>query len=130
MSKFKTLIPETLFLAGSFVYWFFEGALYNPLAIVITLIFLQQIIFKNAFLGILIGGFTALICTYIFFAALSELSEFNSFSPQAQQLLLGSLLLLLPALINASLMLRNYIQAFKGPEPSKHRLSDSKADFS
>lgn len=115
MSKLKINIPETLFLVGTLVYWLLEGALYNPLAMIFSLIFLQQIIFKNAYLGVFIASILLLISSYASLAVFSELLEFPNFNPEAGQLLLGAVIILGPITFFAIQMLRSYLKNLRKP---------------
>jgi len=57
----------------------------NPIAIVLIVILVFQLLFKSPIIGILIPFFLILSCLYMLAALISEFNEFPTFNAEAKQ---------------------------------------------
>lgn len=110
MPKLPRDISEILFLIATLIFWMMEGEVYHPLAIFLSLVFVQQIYFQNKLAGIFISGLLILSSIFFSFALISELAEFPIFDTDAQNLVLGGISVLIPIALNALMMLRKYLR--------------------
>lgn len=109
--KFRPILkvlPEILFALSSLVFWIAEGEVWNPWAIGIFLIFIQQIVWQNALLGRYLAGSISLISLFLLLALGSEFIEFERVNTPALELLLGGLLIIGSSFIASIYMLRKY----------------------
>ena len=110
MPKLPRDLSEILFLIATLLFWIFEGELLYPLAIILSLVFIQQIYFQNKLAGVIISGLILLGSLFFSFALISELIEFPIFDTDAQNLVLGGISVLVPIALNALIMLRKYLR--------------------
>lgn len=89
----KTRIPELILIGATLFYWVSTAVLFNPVAIVIMLVLLFQLKFKNKIAGVILSSLLLLICTYMLLALGSELSEFPTFNADAGRMLFVGLML-------------------------------------
>jgi hypothetical protein len=88
------LTPEFYLILATLYYWILTANLFNPIAILLLLVLLFQLIYKKFASGIIIASIFILINLYMVFALLSELSEFTEPSENYNKLLIfGSLFL-------------------------------------
>lgn len=109
LKKLLPYLPEFLFLDATIFYWFAEGVVIKPLAIVLFAIMLQQLLFRGKISGLIISSVGILIGLYLLLALFSELNEFTVFSTQAQELLFGGLGLCLSLLTLSIYMFKKYL---------------------
>ena len=105
-------LPEYLLLGAVFFYWVSAGIAMNPVAIVLTLVLILQLIFKNLFLGIALPSLLILASVYMLLALMSELNEFGSFNAEARHLLLVGSSFFLATLFVSGLMLYKYLSMY------------------
>lgn len=104
-------LPEFLLIAAFVFYWRSAGIVFNPIAIVLIVILVLRIIFKNRIVGLLIPGFLILTCLYMLMALLSEFNEFTTFNAAAKKLLFVGLAYFISTMIVAGIMIYNYSRA-------------------
>lgn len=111
LKKLLLYLPEFLFLDATIIYWFAEGLVFNPLAIILFVIMLQQLLFRARVSGLIISSAGLLIGLYLLLALFSELSEFATFNSQAQELLAGGLALCLSLITLSTFMFKKYLSS-------------------
>ena len=84
--KSASLLPEIYLLASVIFYYISTASILNIVAIILFVIVAQQLYFKNALAGIVIGTIFLLINLYLILALVSELSEFTSFNSNGLKL--------------------------------------------
>jgi hypothetical protein len=111
MKKYLLLLPEFVVLALS-IYWFLENLLgnnhINYIALVVCLIVISQIIFKNKFTGIFIATIVAAFSLFMILAVLSEFYKFPVVNSEAVKLLLIGMLLCFSGLLSSGVMFYKY----------------------
>ena len=108
MSKLKQIalqIPEYLLLAAVIFYWGSAGWGVNYIAIVLLVVLILQIIFKNRIVGIIIPSILIFTCLYMLLALFSEFREFPSFNAEAQQLLFVGLSYFIGTILVSGIMI-------------------------
>lgn len=80
----------------------------NPIFIVLALIIVIQIIFKNKGVGLIMGGLVILISLFMIFPLLSKFSEFTTFNASAAQLLFVGLALIIFNMFAGGLMIYKF----------------------
>ncbi len=101
-------IPEYLLIAAVLFYWMSAGLVINYIAIVLLVIIILQMIYKNKVIGIIIPTIMILTCFYMILALLSEVREFPSFNTEAQTLLFVGLAYFLITIIASIVMIIKY----------------------
>lgn len=106
MTKLKRILevaPEYVLLTSVLFYWI-SSSLSNPIAIVLLVVIVLQLIFKNKMAGFFIGMSLLMFTVYMFMALFSELNELPEFDSSATRLLvIGTLYL--SVTLTASIML-------------------------
>ena len=87
MKKVKQYIPETYLILTILYYWFLTANLFNWFAIVLLAVVATLIISKSNVFGVILSLVLILIDIYLFFALMSEFSEFKTFNSSAKELL-------------------------------------------
>lgn len=111
MKRIKTFLlkfPESILIGSILLYWL-ATTLYNPIAFCLLIAILIQLKLKSKIVGIIVGALFLLASTYMIFALVSELSEFDTFTTDAWQLLLIGSSWLIASLIFSILMLYKYL---------------------
>lgn len=110
MGKFKESLlklPEYLLIVSVLFYWYSTGLLFNIIAIVLILILVLQIIFKNKILAFIISYVLIFASFYMILALFSELNDFETFNNDAKMLLfVGLTYFISTILIAVSLILK------------------------
>ncbi len=101
-------IPEYLLIAAVLFYWMSAGLVINYIAIVLLVMIIFQMIYKNKVIGIAIPTFLILTSLYMILALFSEVSEFPSFNAEAQTLLLVGLAYFFITIIASTIMIIKY----------------------
>ncbi|WP_425077004.1 hypothetical protein [Psychroserpens sp. S379A] len=101
-------IPEYLLIAAVLFYWMSAGLVINYIAIVLLVIIILQMIYKNKVIGIIIPTIMILTCFYMIIALLSEVREFPSFNAEAQTLLFVGLAYFSITIIASIVMIIKY----------------------
>ena len=102
--------PEIYLITATIYYWTLTSNLFNPIAIILLVVLIYQLISKNKSLGLIIAGVFIILNIFMVLALISELSEFSTASQSAVNLLLvGSLFLGLNVTV-ASFMFLKYIK--------------------
>ncbi len=70
------LFPELYLIAAILYYWSLTANLFNPIAIILVLIFGYQFTVQKSLLGIIISSIFICLNLYLILALISELSEF------------------------------------------------------
>jgi len=87
-----TFLPEVYLIAATIYYWTLTSNLFNPIAIILLLVLIGQVIFQNEIAGIIISSIFIVLNLYLVLALLSELSEFLELNLAfIKMLLIGSL---------------------------------------
>lgn len=102
-------LPEYLLLGAVFFYWVSAGIAMNPIAIVLTIALILQIIFKNRIVGIALPSLLVLASLYMLLALISELNEFETFNAEARKLLLVGASFFVSTILVSGLMLYRYL---------------------
>jgi hypothetical protein len=111
MEKLKKLslqLPEYLLICAVIFYWGSAGIVINPIAIVLIIGLILQIIFKNRILGLIIPSLLILMSFYMFLALMSEFNEFPTFNSDAKKLLFVGLSYFISTIIVSGLMIYRY----------------------
>lgn len=111
MSKFKSffqIFPEYYLLVLVLLAGYTPPISIALLSIIVAVILVLQIIFKNIFFGFFLAGLFAITNVYMLFALLSEFNEFTSFTPGARNLLLVGLPLFTFNIFVSVMMFRKY----------------------
>jgi len=111
MEKLKKLslqLPEYLLIFAVIFYWGSAGKVINPVAIVLIIGLIFQIIFKNRIVGIIIPSLLILTCFYMLWALISEFNEFPTFNSDAKKLLFVGLSYFISTIIVSGLMIYRY----------------------
>lgn len=111
LKSFKTFVlslPEYLLIAAVVFYWISAGQLINYIAIILIIVLVLQMIFKNKVIGILIPCLLALTSLYMILAVISEVSEFPSFNSEAKTLVFVGFSYFLTTLFVSILMIYKY----------------------
>ena len=98
-------LPEFILVASILFYWYFTSTLLNPIAIILIITLLLQIILKNRVLGIIIASFLILASSYMILALMSELNKFTSFNSNAKKILFVGLPYLIITASSAIMMI-------------------------
>lgn len=103
------VLPELYLIAAILYYWILTANLLNPIAIVLLLLFVFQLIAQKPLSGIIISSIFICLNLYLILALISELSEF----PQAdnafyKMLIVGSIFIGFN-LLAGGLMMKKYI---------------------
>lgn len=80
-------LPEYAMVLAVLFYWYSTSLLLNPVAIVLMLVLLLQLVINNRIIGIIIPSLVAPACCILFLALLSEFHEFPTFTYDAGLLL-------------------------------------------
>lgn len=111
MSKLKQItlqIPEFLLLAAVIFYWGSAGWGVNYIAIVLLVVLILQIIFKNRIIGIIIPSLLTLASLFLILAVISEFKEFPSVNAEAMKLLLVGLVYFSSTILVSGVMFYKY----------------------
>ena len=108
--KYKTYFPELYLIASVLFYWFFTGTALNFVAIGLLVILGAQLLFQIKISGIIIASIFLLLNLFMTLALLSELREFNEFTPSFYELLIVGMLYLGLNIIISSYMIIKYIK--------------------
>lgn len=111
MEKLKKLslqLPEYLLIFAVIFYWGSAGIVINPIAIVLIIGLILQIIFKNRIVGIIIPSLLILTSFYMLLALMSEFNEFPTFNSDAKKLLFVGLSYFISTIIVSGLMIYRY----------------------
>jgi hypothetical protein len=108
MKKFIFALPEYLLIGSVVFYWVSTANVFNPFAIVLILVLILQIIFKNKVVGLVIPSLLIVASLYMLLALFSEFREFPQFNSEAKLLLFVGLSYFLLTISVASLMIYKY----------------------
>lgn len=111
MKNFKQILlklPEYLLMAAVMFYWVSAGMVINPVAIVLIVILILQIIFKNRTIGLVIPIVLIMTCLYMLMALISEFNEFPTFNTDAKKLLFVGLSYFISTITVAGIMIYKY----------------------
>jgi len=111
MEKLKKLslqLPEYLLILAVIFYWGSAGKVINPIAIVLIIGLILQIIFKNRIVGIIIPSLLILTSLYMLLALMSEFNEFPTFNADAKKLLFVGLSYFISTIIVSGLIIYRY----------------------
>jgi hypothetical protein len=111
MEKLKKILlqlPEYLLITAVVFYWGSAGRVINPIAIVLIIGLILQIIFKNRIVGIIIPSLLILTSFYMLLALMSEFNEFPTFNAEAKKLLFWGLSYFISTIIVSGLMIYRY----------------------
>jgi hypothetical protein len=113
--KFKSIkniipvLPELYLILAVAFYWISTSSKLNPIAIILLVVLIYQIIKRNKVLGLITATLFLVMNAYMILALFSELSEFQEFNSSAQQLAIVGFLYLCFNIIVATIMLIKYI---------------------
>jgi len=110
VKPFLKFIPEIYFMSNVLFYWIMERNLTNPLAIIIAVLFILLLVWKNRIYGICLASVLIVINLYFVMALLSEFSEFPSFTDNARNLIVFGSLYLGMNLSMATIMVIKYMK--------------------
>jgi len=116
----KKWMPESYLIVSVIYYWIMTGSLFNMVAIILLLVLMALIYFKNKALGASIAVLLLLLYLYMVLALISEFNEFPSFNKRAQQLLLfGSLYLGLNIILSVMMLIKWLVELPPASNTSK-----------
>ena len=108
--KNASFYAESILVISVLFYWFSTNTLLNPIAIVLLLILLAQMYFKNNISGLILPVCIGFISLYMLLAIISELNEFPSFDSNAQIMAVVGLPWIVITLLAATTILLSYIK--------------------
>ncbi|MCB0446743.1 MAG: hypothetical protein KDD03_04385 [Gelidibacter sp.] len=111
--KRKDLIflgPEIYLIGATIYYWTLTASTFNPVAIILLLILIYQVIYKTIVTGLIIASLLILLSFYMILALISELSEFTEANEDYKKLLMFGTLFLGFNLIAGAIMLWKYLR--------------------
>lgn len=101
-------MPELYLVMAILFYWVSTATLLNPIAFILLVLVVSQLIFNKKGIGIFLASFLIILNLYMFLALFSELSEFSAFTVSAQKLLfIGSGFLILNLVMSIKLLLKH-----------------------
>lgn len=101
-------MPEIYLILATLFYWISTATLLNPIAFVLLILVVSQLIFNKKGMGVFVSCILIVINLYLFLALFSELREFSSFTSSAQKLLfIGGGFLTLNILMAIKLLLKH-----------------------
>ncbi len=102
-------LPEYLLIGAVIFYWASAGTVINPIAIVLILGLILQIIFKNRVVGIIVATLLILTSFYMLMAVMSEFHEFPTVTFEAKKLLIVGLSYFLSTIVVSGIMIYKYL---------------------
>lgn len=126
MDKLKKILlqlPEFLLIIAVIFYWNSAGRGLNPIAIILIIGLIFQIIFKNRIVGIIIPSLLILTSFYMLLALMSEFNNFPTFDADAKRLLFVGLSYFIATIIVSGLMIYKYLAM--GNRNSEQSLNNS-----
>ena len=101
-------LPELYLIAAVLFYWYSTANLLNPVAIVLLVILIFQVVFKKQYLGITIASIFIIANLYLILALISELREFTEVTNDFLLLIVvGTLFIVLNLITGAALFKKN-----------------------
>ena len=101
-------MPELYLVLAILFYWVSTATLLNPIAFILLVLVVSQLIFNKKGIGIFLASLLIILNLYMFLALFSELSEFPAFTVSAQKLLfIGSGFLILNLVMSIKLLLKH-----------------------
>ena len=101
-------LPELYLILAVLFYWFSTANILNPIAIVLLLVLIFQLVFKKQYLGITIATLFSIANLYLILALISELKEFQEMTPDFIKLIVvGSLFITCNLIAGAFLFKKN-----------------------
>ena len=101
-------MPELYLILATIFYWVSTATLLNPIAFILLVLIVSQLIFNKKGIGIFLASLLIILNLYMFLALFSELSEFSAFTVSAQKLLfIGSGFLILNLVMSIKLLLKH-----------------------
>ena len=101
-------MPELYLILATIFYWVSTATLLNPIAFILLVLIVSQLIFNKKGIGIFLASLLIILNLYMFLALFSELSEFSAFTVSAQKLLfIGSGFLILNLFMSIKLLLKH-----------------------
>jgi len=98
-------LPEYYLLFIVLTYWY-STTIKNPVALILTILVVLQIIYKNKTAGLIIGALFVIVNIYMIFALADEVNEFETFNMAAKSMLYTGLLILGFNILMSVLMIR------------------------
>ncbi len=117
LRKIALQIPEYLLIIGVVFYWISAGILLNPIAIVLFIGLIFQIVFKNKTIGIIIPSILTILSIYMIFALISEVNKFQTYNSEANKLLFVGLSLFISVMLTSGIMFYKYSYNMKSLNP-------------
>ncbi len=108
-------MPEIYVMISVIFYWIDINVLLNPIAIILFIALLFQLLIKHKATGIIISILFVMINLYLVFALLSEYHEFKTFDNAANNLLFFGTLYIGLNILMGIMMLIKYIKIEKIP---------------
>jgi len=108
LKKIALQLPEYILIVAVIFYWKAAGVLINPIAIVLIIGLIVQIVFKNRIVGMIIPSLLILTSFYMLFALMSEFNEFTSFNSDARKLLFVGLSYFIATMLVSGIMIYKY----------------------
>ncbi|MBL7772204.1 MAG: hypothetical protein JNM95_05055 [Chitinophagaceae bacterium] len=88
---------------------------FNPLYVILALVFLIQYITHNRYVGLILGSGILILATFFFLAFLSEFHEFPSINNESLKFLIGGMLIWLIIVFVGVAMIYKYYKIKKTP---------------
>lgn len=84
----KNLIfyAQIVLIVSVLFYWYNTSTFLNPIAIILLLILLSQMYFKNIVIGMIVPAIIILASLYMILALISEINDFSRFDNEAKNL--------------------------------------------
>jgi putative effector of murein hydrolase LrgA (UPF0299 family) len=110
MKNLLLKLPEFYFLVLIFLAGYTSAFSIAPFYIVLMIVLILQIIFKNKVSGLLIGGLIFFCNLFFLVALLSEFKEFTEFDIEAQKLLFVGFSVWIVNIIASGTMMYRYVK--------------------
>ena len=108
LKKISLQLPEFILILAVIFYWGSAGKIINPIAMILIIGLILQIIFKNRIVGIIIPSLLILASIYMLLALRSEFNEFPTFNADAKELLFVGLSFFIATMTVSGLMIYKY----------------------
>ena len=108
MKRIYLKFPEYYLIILTFLAGYSPPFYINPIFVVIVIILILQIVFKNRILGLVLGSLFFLVNLFFLAALISELNEFTKINTDAKQLLLVGLSIWITNMLMSLVLIYKY----------------------
>ena len=114
IKKYLNLLPEIYLVLATVYYWVLTSEIFNPIALIVLMICLLLVIYRNAIIGITVASGIAVLNTYFVLALVSEVRGMNAIHKDYMDLILfGTLFIFLNYIISILLLIKYVRKSFR-----------------